>query len=65
MKLRPLLVRLLLLLETLITLPVFAVAWFISALGVAIVAGWHFARMDDETAKASALRQMLGERTDT
>ena len=58
---RELIARLLLLVETLVTLPFFAVSWLISAVGVAVLLGYRFAKMDDAEAKRKILRAAMGE----
>lgn len=59
-KLRAALVWFMLFVEALITAPFFALSWVISALGFAIVAGFKFARMDDDKARRKVLDAMLG-----
>lgn len=62
MKARALFVRLLLLVEGLLTFPVFLASWFVCAIGAAAVAGYRFAQAEDDDAKAGGLLAMLGER---
>ncbi|OXE37437.1 MAG: hypothetical protein CGW95_01415 [Phenylobacterium zucineum] len=53
---------LLLAVETAITLPVFMVAWLVSAVGLAVVGGFRFAKLESSDAKWSVLMQALGEK---
>jgi hypothetical protein len=60
-KIRVALTWLLLALETVITLPVFAVSWLVSSIGLAIVGGFIFAKLESSEEKRSVLMQALGE----
>jgi hypothetical protein len=57
---RAALVWLLLALETVATLPVFAVSWFVSAIGLAVVGGYRFAKIDSNADKRAVLGAILG-----
>ncbi len=57
---RSILVRLLLFIETAITLPLFVVAWFGSSVALALVAGYRFAKLEEDKVKHGALVNMLG-----
>lgn len=61
---RELLARLFLLVETLLTLPFFTVSWMFSAIGMAVLLGYRFAKIDDGVAKRKILRTALGEKGD-
>lgn len=53
---------LLLAMETAITLPVFAVSWLVSSVGLAAIGGFRFAKLESSDDKWSVLMQALGEK---
>lgn len=53
---------LLLAIETAITLPVFAVSWLVSSIGLAAIGGFRFAKLESSDDKWSVLMQALGEK---
>jgi len=48
--------------ETLLTLPVFTVSWLVSAVGLAVIGGFRFAKMESTKDKQAVLLQALGEK---
>ena len=54
----------LLTIEGILTVPFFAVSWLVSAVCVAVLLGYRFAKMDDEAAKLKILRAAMGEKGD-
>ena len=62
--LRAAMVSLLLLLETLITAPIFGVAWLVSAIGFALVGGYRFAQLQSDADKRRVLHSILGGKAD-
>ncbi len=53
---------LLLALETLLTWPVFLLAWFGSAIVIAGKAGYRFAALEDDDTRRATLRRMMGDK---
>lgn len=53
---------LLLAVETVITLPIFVLSWLASALGLAVIGGFRFAKLESSEHKWSVLLQALGEK---
>jgi len=53
---------LLLAIETVVTWPIFAVSWILSAIGLAVVGGYRFANLESDDQKRKVLRAMLGEK---
>ena len=62
--LRSILVSLLLLVETLIAVPIFAISWLVSAIGFAVVGGWQFAKLKSNADKRNILTILLGGKAD-
>lgn len=60
-RVRGAIVWVLLALETLVTLPFFALSWVVSAIGLAILGGFHFARLDTDQEKRAVLLKLMGE----
>jgi hypothetical protein len=61
-KIRALVAWLLLAVETVLTLPVFAVAWLVSAVFLAVIGGYRFAKMESSEQKQGILMSALGEK---
>lgn len=59
-KVRSAVIWLFMAIEALITAPFFAVSWALSAVAFAVVAGFQFAKMDDDKARRKVLEAMLG-----
>lgn len=59
-KFRGAIVWLFLFIEAVITAPFFALSWLVSALALSVVAGFRFAKMDDDKARRDVLVAMLG-----
>lgn len=57
---RAVIIWLLLAVETVLTLPVFVVSWLISAIGLAVVGGFQFARLENDKDKRTVLMKALG-----
>lgn len=61
---RAAIVWLLLAIETLITAPIFAVSWLVSAIGLAVVGGYRFASLQSDAEKRKILNTVLGGKAD-
>lgn len=57
---RAAIIWLLLAVETILTLPVFVVSWLVSAIGLAVVGGFQFARLEKDQDKRTVLNKALG-----
>jgi hypothetical protein len=61
-KLRAAVAWMLLAFETATTLPVFAVSWLVSAIVLAAIGGFRFAKLESSEHKWAVLMQALGEK---